>query len=248
MALVLASRTETLGSVPVNLVQVSLPPPHGCTHGGACLHPLNHVAFNTSDAPSFVDGAWHYVYPAGEYRLYLLTEPGATATARLSVLGPGGEVAFEAEDPVSARFELARSSDPAAAVLSGSFRHAMSASGFVTMGLSHIAAPTAGQAETGTFGYQECLTRGGPAPLNPEDCLAASIVTASTGEVHAAGQPLLLRPHYFAGSIGGFTLTASGMGTWESPLLEPGEWVNSYRVQRGGSDPAIETWALWLEL
>lgn len=247
VALALVSKTHTLnaGAHQVNLLQVWMPRPHGCTYGGTCLEPYDHVFFQTATAPRFEDGSFLYDYPPGSYRLYLLTDPGKTAAASFELRGPSGDVSLQPAEPAAAHFAMRRSAGPAATVLSGSMRSATQGPGFVTVGMSHVADGSV--LAPGTFSYQECLTRGGPAPLNPDDCLPAAVLTPTTGEVHAAGQPVLLRPSIAAGSFGGFTLTPSGLGTWESPTLPPAEWVNSFRIQRGGIDPAIDAWALWLE-
>jgi hypothetical protein len=249
-AVVLVSKTETFaeGQYRVNAFELHLKAPHGCSGDPSpaaprlCLSPYNPSVMLTPAMPVLDQGSWLYAYPPGEYTLYLIAEPGHTATATFELRGLQGSASMQASDAATVEFDQARNDGAALASLNGSHTHVVEESGLMTMGMYHVGAnPDVG----GLFNYSECLTRGTPGPGSPNDCLPASQMSE---DVVVGGQPVVTRPTFFAAHVGAVSPENSGQAAWQPVTLGPGLWTNTYRVQRGGVGPAVGTWAFWLEL
>jgi hypothetical protein len=243
VALISEERTFDGSGNPEGAYEVSLVGADGCPAAvpapvaeTGCLRPYNAVAWATTRSPRLVDGAWHYVYEPGRYRLVVATEPGRQVSASFRVAGLTGAVELVAADPVDVTFDRTRVEDPALAVLSGAFAHTATRP---TIGLVGLWFTSAGD-EPGEFEYSECVTQGEAAPLNPSDC----VPTGLTGTAAPAG--LGKQPVWFAGSYGGFSLTNSNLVAFQVPRLAPADYTNSFRVTRGGRGPAVGTFAVWI--
>jgi hypothetical protein len=246
-AVALISRTHRVGDRPLNAVQVHTPLPDHCPPPVAptaqpvpqCGARVEHAFVSTPNAARKVGGTNRYAFPAGTYQLVVSAPARTMVAVTFRFAGLRGQLGIFATKPVTAGFTRDRVDSLALAHANGAWTRRLTARGFGVLGIWYT---TAGD-EPGEFTYAECLTAGAAGPANPDDCTPAAL----TGPPGAVPKDVSRKPVFYAGSHGGFSLTNSGTGTFQTPPLAAGTYTNTYRVTRGGRGPAVGAFAWWVQ-
>jgi hypothetical protein len=241
---IIARGGTRVNGLPLHHVQVHLPAPDHCPATSAptpsppppCRAYVEQTLHASPTTARSVGSQNRWYLPAGQYQIVLSGPAHAFLAAVLTFAGARGTNYAIALGHATATLQRARIDNLVLAHLNGTFKHKVAKHGIGVLGLWHT---TAGD-EPGEFSYAECVVAGEAEQTNPDDCFPR--LAAGPGKVPGGKDPV-----WAAQSIGGATLDNSGQGTFETPLLKPGTYTNSYRVTRGGRGPAAGAFVLWLE-
>lgn len=234
----------SFGGKRFNAVQVHLGEPDHCPPPTAptvpppaeCDEVVEHTLVN-APAPTVAGGTLRYALAPGTYQIVVSGPPGEFVHAELRFAGARGVRGLAPTRRATTHFARTRAEDLAFVHARDSWSHRFTGNGLGVLGLWHTAAGD----EPGQFTYTECVTPGAAGPLNPDDCLPLG----ATGQTppDAVGR----KPAFFAGSVGGFTLESWGAGTFQTPVLPAGTYVNTFRLTRGGRGPAVGAFVWWVQ-
>lgn len=244
-AVALISRSARSGGAPVNAVHVHPPHPDHCPSETAptatpvppCREYVEHAYVHGVTPISWGDMI-RYPLPAGRYQVVVSAPPGVVTFVELAFAGaPGGGRGIVVTRRATASFQRTRHAHLATAHATGTFAGRLTANGIGVLGVWHTSAGD----EPGEHTYAQCVTPGAAGPLDPDGCGAV----ATSGQ--APPDQLGRKPLFWAASAGAVTFANSGQGTFQTPVLKPGTYVNSYRVTRGGRGPAAGAFVWWLQ-
>jgi len=215
--------------------------PHGCTDDGNCYGVAGYrTAYRESRSTTPRPNAHRDVhFPAGRYVAYLLTDPGARASAVVTAGGVAGRATMHATRPVRALTSLQRSSALARVQHQSSFPFVLRRPGAV---FARVWSVDSHAVPGGDGQFALCLTRGleqAEPPLRDATCPAELVPLA--GAV-----PVLPTPPEGAATCGGGAgvslpgsnaSNASGCGL-DFLRLEPAGYRSRWAVGRSGLTPA----------
>jgi hypothetical protein len=185
--------------------------------------------------PNPVNPTYHNiaVYPPGDYVAYLLTDPGAVATASFAVPGLGGQTSLAAATPVRAEFRQDRASGPASAVLDGQLSVSPLAAGAIWFGTWSVNGPVHDLGAAPLQEDTECLYKG----LVPQGPVAAQ---TACGYANVGPRPVI------GGEESAVPAGYSAMTT-AALAASPDRWTLAYRAEYVAAGAAMGVFVLSVE-
>ncbi|HUR51321.1 MAG TPA: hypothetical protein VMZ11_04275 [Mycobacteriales bacterium] len=214
--------------------------PLGCTARdaqGSRVCPYGGLLFSFEQpqrqtARSAADPLGRFVYPAGRYRVYVLTGQNARASLTLHLPELPGRVVLTARKAATAGWTSRQAEGPWLASTSGSFPVSLRHAGGAVLTVWSAARPNE-VLDNGSL--QACIERAG--------AVALSEAVADNGcDLGAGGDTVGA-----VGGAGGGTSSQYDVGSWVTTRLEAGSYLVRFANHVVGDHPATGCTALWYE-